>query len=157
MKPEKRTVAFLGGASIVLIVILALPSRHPGLELQVPTPVSPSQAGPTIDAGDDSVLLLEQRRRASELTWARDPFAPAAKRLSSPSSEPSPASRYLLQAPKLTGVSMSGVDRRAVIDRQIVQEGDRLPSGYTIARITARTVTLLRDHEELTLSLGEEQ
>jgi hypothetical protein len=59
-------------------------------------------------------------------------------------------------APALTGVSICGDDRRAVIDRQLVQEGDRLASGYTVVRISARSVTLLRDQEELTLCLGGE-
>ena len=59
--------------------------------------------------------------------------------------------------PRLTGVSSYGGDRWAIIDREIVQEGDQLPSGHVVGEITNRTVTLILDQEELMLSLGDQQ
>jgi len=160
MKLEKRTRAILVGASILMVVVLALPAPRASVEPQSwtpPEPETPVQSGPEVI---DGARLLEQRRRSGELTWSRDPFAAAPADMQSASSTSTPSLPVPEQAagvPALTGISVSGGNRMAVIDRLIVREGDGLLSGYTVVRISARAVELSRDGEELVLSLGEER
>lgn len=159
MRLHKRTTAFIAGASVLLIVIVALPAPRASEELTPTEPILAAEpdASAHVEGAEDDAMWIEQRRRARELAWVRDPFAPpsAPSLTPGPGDEQRPALASSSSAPTLTGVSIYGDDRRAVIDRQLVQEGDRLSCGYTVGTISARCVTLLRDQEELTLWLGE--
>ena len=159
MKLDKRMLAFTLGATALLVAIVALPSRHEGGSSAPPSAQPPQGSSSSSDASATGAVLLEQRQRAQQLTWGRNPFVPAAARshAAPPSTTSPPELLHSASGPQLSGVSICGDDRRAVIDREIVREGERLASGYTVGKITARSVTLLRDQEELTLSLGDEE
>ena len=62
-----------------------------------------------------------------------------------------------LSGPRLTGISGRDGILWAIIDRELVQEGDLLSSGYSVERIADGTATLRRGQEEMTLSLGDEK
>lgn len=160
MKLETRTLVFLAAAAGVLVVVLALPSRRASSEPATPAPAHAAPvAPPAAGALDEGALLVAQRRRAAELTWTRNPFAPATSRVPALPRrvEPAPAPAGAAAPRALTGISIRGSDRRAVVGGRIVQEGELLASGHTVASITAHAVTLSRGGEELVLLLGEER
>ena len=97
--------------------------------------------------------LDAQIARAAALTWGRDPFRAPVR---PPSSAVTSASDEA-PARRLTGISSSRGRLRAVLDRAIVQVGDRLPTGEVVAEITPRSVTLSIDDDTETLHLGEER
>lgn len=160
MKLEKRTRAILVGAFVLLGVIVALPSRRVSVEPPAAAPAEPVVPAEDGEETVDRAKLVAQQRRAQELTWTRDPFAaaPADLRAVAPTStSPSSVPEEPASVPVLTGICVSGGDRLAVIDRRIVREKELLPTGYTVVRIGGRTVDLLREDEELVLSLGEKR
>lgn len=158
MKLDHRSLAFVGGAVVLLVVIVALPARRSHPNPSVPASVHPIAAIPDDKSVDvDAPLLLEQRARTQQAEWTRDPFSATPTGIPVRVTElrvPVGASASAL--PILRGVSICGEDGRAVIGREIVQSGDRLASGYVVGKISARSVTLTRDQEELVLTLGDQ-
>ena len=158
MKHPDRRHAFIGGAAVLMVVIIALPARRSHSALVLPAPAHPSASV----AGDgsaaaDAQLLLKQRERKEQASWARDPFSAAP--LGTPArfvEARAPVDTARSPVPTLRGISLCGEDGLAVIDREIVHTGDRLASGYVVGKITARSVTLTRDQEELVLTLGDQ-
>ena len=168
MKLGKRNSIFLSASAVLLLVVSAIPSREdvdappdvPPVAASVAPPAEPPtdpeldviEAGDEPDSaiqGSDSLALLaEQQQRSQQLTWSRDPF-----RSSAPLRSESPPVTERPE-PRLTGLSIRGDNRSAIIDHQIVNEGDLLSSGYTVGRIDVGSVTLARDAETLTLTLG---
>lgn len=160
-KVDKRQRLFLAGSGLALLVIVALPSKGGDDEPSStpgPTP-GPAVADLGAQASESSVAatpaeLDAQVARAAALTWGRDPFrGPVrvqASVLSAGPSDEGPARR-------LTGISSSGARLRAVLDRAIVQVGDRLPTGEVVTEITPHSVTLSLDDDTETLHLGEER
>lgn len=153
MKPRKQVLFFLGGATVALLAIVAIPS-HPGIDPPEPSPpLQPPREVPDPPAYSSiSEQLAEQRSRSEQLTWGRDPFRrPVASEIDEPRTETSrPQSR-----PRLTGISSHAGILWAIIDHELVQEGDLLSSGYTVEKIAGGTATLRRDQEELSLRLGD--
>lgn len=152
MKFDRKAAMVATGAGLLLIT-LAVPSRREEAVAVVPAPAARllESTGDSAD-GERDELLAAQARRSAELDWGPDPFlASIAARIVEPLVMPDGS------APRLTGISIRGADRRVVINRQVVSEGDTLASGYRVEEITNRSVTLRRDQEELTLILGEKK
>ena len=99
----------------------------------------------------------QQRQRASRLIWGRNPFeGPRVEQLTKPEVEVTVApAGPTARALALTGISISGVERYAVIEQQVVQVGDALLGGYTVIELASGSVRLIRDDEELILALDE--
>lgn len=156
MKSNRRLSVFLIGATTGLVVILAVPSRK-GAEPSAPSPVldnrAPRHVAGVFASETGGGRLAEQLERSAQLEWGRDPFHWP---VSAPDNSTVPPVPDRPQ-PRLTGVSICGEDRRAIIDHEIVREGDLLTSGYRVDKITNRAVTLLLDKVQLTLSFGEER
>ena len=153
--PRKQLLFFIGGATVALLAIVAIPS-HPGVDLPtVSVPLEPPLEAPDpptpVPTGGQTA---DQASRSEQLTWGRDPFRrPVAGEIeSAPLETLSPPAR-----PRLTGISSSDGILWAIIGHELVQEGDLLSSGYTVEKIAGGTVTLRRDQEELSLRLGGER
>jgi hypothetical protein len=158
VKPNKRLVVILGGAMALLLAVVAVPARRAA---GVPPPPGPGAPGPGADGpgeplGATRAELLARAARAAVLTFGRDPFAhrvvAAAPGEALPLAEPAGGA-----APRLYGVSICGADRMAIIDLEVVREGERLATGQTVARITVDAVTLWSAGEETVLTLGDER
>lgn len=109
-------------------------------------PERPTGAAPPLGARDEAELQ-EQRAILEGEPWGRSPFAPAG---SVPTIAPS--------APLLKGVSItdSGTDA-ALINEQIVSEGDSLDEETVVRRIEPTEVVLEREGREFILRLPEEE
>jgi hypothetical protein len=111
--------------------------------------------------------LTAQRVRSDATPWGRDPFArprsavgpellvelaaaPPQPTVGAAAPTPRPDS-----LPQLSATSARGAARWALIDRTLVREGDVLSSGFAVASIAHRTVTLLWEGEEVVLHLGD--
>lgn len=143
------------GAAAALVVIAAVPWRQGVDHSAAPAPAQPAHDDPDPPSDTATVeQLAEQSERSARLKWGRNPFQSLA---------PARSDAALIvelhqpRRPRLTGVSIYDQDRRAIIDHEVVREGDRLTSGYVVRKITSTTVTLLLDREELTLHLGDER
>jgi hypothetical protein len=162
MKAEqKRVRIILGSATAALLLILAVPSnkKTSDPEVSAATPVPAGAAVPPAATEAQgrrpritAEQLAEQRARSESLVWSRDPFR---RGTGGPIASPvAVASESQPGTPRLTGISIFERKRMAIVDRQVVREGDRLHSGHTVAKITAETVTLSLHEEQLTLTLG---
>lgn len=161
---DRRIKIFLGGAVAVLLGIIAVPSKKgggsPGASF-APAILVGSVAGEESDASLLLEQLREQGEHAARLDWGDDPFEHDARlspsgTASQPVAAPKPVRQSPFALPQLFGVSILSGDRLAVIDSEIVREGDQLATGYTVVTIDKSSVVLLRDHETLTLELGDE-
>lgn len=158
---RKNKVPLLVGSGVVaLISLMALPSpkdgEAPPLQLGAFTqPAAP--AGSPAPASAPSDLLAEQREHSASLTWVRNPFRPPGAASAAPEVVPEavPEPEVRVDQPmEFSGVCAKGDDHWALVDHQIVRLGDRLSSGHTVTSITDTAVTLVRDDQELTLTLG---
>ncbi len=155
MKLQKRMWFIIGGATFALLAIVAIPS-HPGVDVPTdpidPPPPRETPDPPVPDPTDEQ--LAEQRLRSEQLTWGKDPF----QRPVSSESDVTPMETSRSSArPRLSGISRHDGSLWAIINHELVQEGDLLSSGYTVEKIAGGTVTLRRDQEELSLRLGGER
>lgn len=157
MKLGNPMAVLIGVASCAGIVLVALPSRGferpPGPDLAAP---APEVRHDPADSGVDG-LAAEQRQRREVLAFGRDPFLGAAPLASEAPVDPAPVTAPALPRSRLTGISILEGARWAIIDREVVREGQRLSSGFTLESIERGSVTLRRDQEEQILVLGEEQ
>jgi len=149
MKLDRKSVLIATGAGLIVIVS-ALPARRPQTDV---APESVRSAPAVQDASSTSRpatagQLDAQRARSQALEWGRDPFA----RTASTTGE-----RDTQTGARLTGVSIRGDDRIALIGHDVVREGDTLASGFTVHVITKDSVTLRSDNEEVVLRLGGEE
>lgn len=158
MKSNKRVRLILVLASISMIVILAVPSKKTSVDIATtPQPaLAPGLELPSVSATLDHERLALQRIRSAQLTWGRNPFLSPGAAGASTDVAPQ-ALTHRGDLPQLTGLSVLDGRRMAIIDHEVVQEGDLLVSGYVVKHITSGSVTLLLDEEELTLKLGAEQ
>ena len=144
------------GAAAVLLVIVAVPWRQGTETSAAPAPVEPPHHDPDPPSGTVNTVtmkqLAEQGERSALLTWGRNPFQSLAPATGDPAPIVKPHQTRRL---RLTGVSIYDQDRRAIIDHEVVREGDRLTSGHVVQEITSTSVTLLLDQEEVTLRLGD--
>lgn len=165
MKPSRPMTIFLICAAAALLAVMAVPSGDTKVAAEPEHSIEGSQMsgaaidptnGQATDAPNFEVTadqLRRQRERMDQLDWGLDPFAgPASEH--DPEPEPEPAIRIHL--PPLTGISIRGDMRRAIIGNNIVEVGDRLPSGFTIKDIEKDSVTLERDAQEHVLRLGDQ-
>lgn len=106
---------------------------------------SPSTAQPT-SAGSAPTSFHPVRQRIDYLTWGRDPFL---RTQASFEAEQELSSRY-----KLIGISVKTTDRYALINNQIVREGDVLGS-FIVQSIRSDKVLLSQDNKIYVLTLGE--
>ena len=162
-KPDKRIRILLGTAAGALFVIIALPSN------KEEEPAIPQPAELASSAAEDALAvsgarpasadeLKQQARRAQMLVFGASPFeGPSEARASIEHSVDDTLPTRIAGAPQLTGISTLGSSRMAIVAQTIVHEGDRLASGFTVQAITPASVTLVRDDEELTLTLGNER
>lgn len=161
MKINNRMRLLVVGASLAMIVIVAMPSKnseaapHP----ELPTPSGSHFVGraPLDVVGSDR--FAAQRERAAQLVWGRDPFS-APRVGPAPAGQPTKPARTIVRAPatdlpQLSGLCTIGDKSMAIIDHEIVQSGDRLATGYLIEEITNGTVRLSRGEKTLTLILGD--
>ena len=153
MKLGRRVWLVIIGAAAVLLVIVAVPWRQGTETSAAPAPAEPPPDDPG-PPGDTVTTeqLAEQGERSALLTWGRNPFQSLAPAISDPAPIVEPHQTRRL---RLTGVSIYDQDRRAIIDHEVVGEGDRLTSGHVVQEITSTAVTLLLDQEEVTLRLGD--
>ena len=156
MKQGKRMWMVVLGAAAVVLVIVAVPWRRGTETAAVPAPVEPVRGDS--DLPSDRVTpeqMAEQRERSASLAWGRNPFqGPAASTTGNPTPTHGPRQPW---RPRLTGVSFYDQDRRAIIGREVVKEGDRLASGHLVQEITTAAVTLLMDEEEVIVRLGDQR
>jgi hypothetical protein len=145
-------------ALLVGVVLVAVPTPPSGA---MPPVSLASRTAPEDRPTGDVLAVRELRRaqetRAAQLQWGRDPFQRPAALVVEPCREPEPAPAPTASLPKLTGISLRDGDRWAIIDREIVREGECLTSGATVTSIERGKVTLRLDHEEWTLVLGDER
>lgn len=159
MKSSTPFAISIGGAVVVLLALVGIPTRPevtPSLsKYNVPSRPAASQdlaVGP-----DDYAIHERQLERAISLPWGRDPFFPIAVPIEDEpvEDEPGPAPPQQRPESRLTGVSLMDGNHLAIIDREIMREGDELPSGYVVTRIDKTTVTVRRGEHEVTLTLGD--
>jgi len=172
-----RSVKLLIGSAVGLtLVLLALPQRPPATTPVPVVPVLPIATPPVaqkpIARPATRQQLAAQTARSASLAWKRDPFAPPLVPEEpvveiAPPEEPQietrptavdpPAPILPIVKPRLSGISTRGQQSWAIIDGQVVQEGDILSARYRVGKISSRSVTVLTDEEELTLNLGDRQ
>jgi len=113
-------------------------------------------------ATDDLRGLLDAQRQVAEKDWGRNPFAdvPWAARpatdganIEKPGTQTSPPTPAFV----LKGVSRSGPLWLAAVDGKIVRVGDEMEGGYTIAEITAQSITLESQGWAFTFVIGSEE
>ena len=163
---DRRTKIFLGVSAVLLAGMLAVPQREPET---ASTPTAAPVAAGAVEAADPTEpvraatpeQLERQRARAARLVWARDPFFPlTAEPAPAPDPEPElvpePSEPVAWEPVELTGISERDGVRWALLDGQLVQEGEALSSGHQVARIERRSVLVLRDGLARVLTLGEE-
>lgn len=159
-----RTKLFVGISTVALIITAGLPDKgstevslsssedSPASDDRPPEPPKPI----AIEISESQIQAI--RDRADLQTWGSDPFKKK-------SNEPRPEERDLAPveedvvaptepAPRLSAVTIRGEDRIAVIDRELVREGDSLSSKYRVVSIEEESVTLSRDDQTVTLILG---
>jgi len=84
-----------------------------------------------------------------QLPWRRDPFVPP------DSLQPARARAGTPDLPLvLRGISWDGASGIALINRDVVAEGDSL-HGYSVVKVTPNSVTLQRKNQEVVLQLKE--
>lgn len=169
---SKRMGIFIAAAGVTLVALMGLPgAAEEAPTLSAALPAAPGAALGGEPGSNMSALLnsevdiaamalslqgerLErQQQRAAELDWGRDPFAgPVA---SAP--QPGAGLRKLPELPALTGISVVGTTRRAILGREIVQPGDELQSGWTVHAIVPGMVTLGFGSEVRVLQLTDGQ
>ena len=168
---------FLGVAGLALLVLLVLPKAGedvaPAARAQA-TPAAPAAPGapatgsaearPQADVRTGSSgrgaravptlaeVLERQRLRCAALGWGRDPFAGPLVR----STQDGPELVPVPELPHLSGVSLLGTQRRAILDREIVGPGDSLPSGWSVQLIEQGLVTLRFESQVRVLQLGSD-
>jgi hypothetical protein len=166
---DSHTKLFLGGAGALLLVLVALPSKgsRPAVPAVAPAalptvPVGPANAQPRVGTPDE---LLRQAEHTAALGWGRDPFArpaapepvvepeplPIAPEPAPP--EPEPDSQPPL--PHVTGIGLGANGTYAILDRRVVQVGDRLSDGFEVLRIERGVVTVGYGGAEVPLILGD--
>ncbi len=165
-----RLQIFLIVSTAAGLLLLAVPKRGAAMGAAsaepVNAPVATQPPLPSIDvvAPDHTEVQVElQRDRRASSAWGRDPFedpSPPAVAEQQPD-DPEPDVEPVMELPtealalqlQLTGISRSGKRRWAIINREIVQEGDSLLSGHFISRIDEHTVTVMRDREAVVLNI----
>jgi hypothetical protein len=167
MKLTRTTLMIVGTAGVLLVVVIGLPNKD-SQEAQEAPPLASgdsemSQAAHLSTGHSSAAQLQAQRARSEALIWERDPFeqilTPAADPLQTkpapPQIEPDPPE--LVSLPHLSGIAI--VDGRpiALLDGELAQTGDQLPSGYIVQAIDRRTVTLSNDQQIETLVLGTDR
>ena len=168
----RRSKLLIGSAIAITLTTLALPSRRSDNTLDepvaAPPPQEPLEAREIMAPPATQAQLAAQAARSDALAWGRDPFAPPAQPRAGlaelleqafdfvppPAEALEPDSLVALVKPQLTGLSQRGSERWAIIDGEIVREGDALSSGHLVAKIESRSVTVYVDSQELTLELG---
>lgn len=154
---NRRMQVFVGSSMITLLAIVAVPSPQDVEESTDPVGAAPILAitwETVTDGADDRREMAErmarQRERADELDWGPSPFAsaPAATVAGIDDTTNVTADPQLL-----TGISIAGESRLAIIGRSVVRPGDELSTGFTVVAIERGSVTLVRDGHEQTLEL----
>ncbi|MFT5052407.1 MAG: hypothetical protein ACI8QZ_003840 [Chlamydiales bacterium] len=167
MKLTRTTCMIVGTAGVLLVVVIGLPNKD-SQEAQEAPPLASgdsemSQAAYLSTGHSSAAQLQAQRARSEALIWERNPFelilTPAADPIQTkpepdpvpPQIEPDPPE--LVPLPHLSGIAI--VDGRpiALLDGELAQTGDQLPSGYIVQAIDSRTVTLSKDQQIETLVL----
>jgi len=152
---RRKIQLLIAGATTAVLVIVAVPFRKgEATVFEVPPrpPIAVNTRTSPIDT-ERAEKLEGQKQRSLLIDWGRDPFLPPAE---ATETTPHVVPQQLGVLPKLTGISRVGDEHMAVIDRQIVKEGDRLRSGHTVGPITELGVTLSLSGVTLSLSLGDE-
>jgi hypothetical protein len=149
IRSEKGVSILVGLAVVIVTALVALPSRsastgpamNPGPRLRSK---AESESAPI-----DPIAL--QREYAATLRWGRNPFR-------SPEVDqeviPDQAEVVDPEAPKLSGISTIDDCKMAIVDSQIVRQGDVLKTGHEVIEVTDNSVTLLCDGRQITLILG---
>lgn len=176
---KTSTLVAVVGSAASLLLLLAVPKKGEGASSSVAeaTFVPKVRIIAAAEPSERSERMTAQLLRLPALDWVRDPFAPI-ELPSNPDSEPEsvvvappvvqrvepevipepelpPARTGPL--PALSGISQSGAQRFAIIDRIIVEEGDSLPTGDVVMGIGHRTVTLRQGEEIVVIRLGDGQ
>lgn len=152
--PSRRMRIFLSSAFVMMAAVVALPSQEDDTGLAdaqagfVPAPFRDATDGP--EPVDARIAL--QRARSEELSWGRNPFRDPRDYITT---TPTTPQRVEAGLPTLSGVSIIGDDRMAILDRQIVGVGDSLNSGHRVVAVTDRQVVLERDGRRFTLILEQ--
>jgi hypothetical protein len=110
---------------------------------------------------DDLRGLLDAQRQMAEKDWGRNPFADvpwAARPETVGENVTEPGARTPPPTPSLVlkGVSRSGPRWLAAVNGKIVRVGDAMEGGYTIAEITAQSITLESRGWAFTFVMGSE-
>jgi hypothetical protein len=152
IKSEKGVSVLVGLALVVITALVALPSPSVGtLPVVKPAPLLRSKAEPnsaTLDPID------RQREYAATLRWGRNPFlGPEIVE----DKKPDPVIVVDPEAPKLSGISTINDFKMAIIDSQIVCQGDFLKTGHKVLEVTDQNVTLICNNRQMVLTLGEKQ
>lgn len=150
---DKRMKMFLGGSMVLLVAVIAMPSKG---EESTPNTAPANLAAqpleatgaPAISTVDDPIA--QQRKRSAELEWNRNPFQDPQESISTPTSGAQSTAKGL---PKLSGISTINDAKMAIIGRQIVGVGDRLDSGHLVMEVTDKAVHLEKDGKRYTLTL----
>ncbi|MHC4822478.1 MAG: hypothetical protein ACYTEP_00490 [Planctomycetota bacterium] len=153
-KLGKGPTVLIGCALTAALGLSALPDKGADNTTPAPLPllrnVSPAPVSQVPNPATlfDATLSM-QRTRSTELTWGRNLFRPPGE-----SSEHGHHQEYFDEdLPKLSGVSTVNGDMVAIIDHQIVGEGDRLKTGYLIIAVAKGAVELERNDRRIILTL----
>ncbi|MFN3821295.1 MAG: hypothetical protein ACK4OO_03090 [bacterium] len=155
-KGEKRMLILVGISVAVFLVVdpyylwRKKPTPAPA-DKEKPKPVqtSPtavSASSPASSAGTVPTSFQPVRPRQDYPTWGRDPFL---RTRASFEAEQELSSRY-----KLIGISVKATDRYALINNQVVREGDALGS-FIVQSIRSDRVLLSHNDKVYVLTLGE--
>ena len=89
-------------------------------------------------------------RRTRASSGAGDPFSLPV--VINPDSTSLILDERLQVLPQLTGISILGADRRAIVDGQIVGVGDRLASGFVVLQVSEDAVVLEKEDRRIDLN-----
>jgi len=163
-----NTLIFMGGCTAMVLIALlyATPAKGGSPQAQS-TPAAGEVDLPVPVKSATEAQLALQHARSAVTPWGRDPFEPTRKiEDPKPQQEPEPeepAPEVVVvppnpmpaTLPRLYATSLRGATSWALIDRILVREGDRLASGFEVAKIEHRWVMLRWENEEVVLHVGD--
>lgn len=106
--------------------------------------------------------LLDAQCQEAEKDWGRDPFADVPWGAAKPTAEvqsvrePEATTPPPVPSIVLKGVSRSGSHWLAAVDGKIISVGHEMDGGYTVAEITAQSMTLESQGWAFTFVIGNE-